>query len=101
MSLLLAGVGGVALSFFVANEVQKNQRAMGPAEPDTTVAYRMPHSGVYGDISEITDLIRDPTNIVDIKEDTDLSGVPCYWVYTRNGIPYRTYQNPFLALRTL
>ena len=53
-------------------------------------------TGVYGDVSQIKDLLHVEGAIVYIEPDADLAGVPCRWLYLANGAAYRTYdmENP-------
>lgn len=91
-------MAGAGLSFFIADQVRKNQKALGESEEgQKTIARRQVHTGRYGTTADVYPLLTDPTQIIKVVPDRDLSGVPCYWVYLRNGIPYQTYQYPAAA----
>lgn len=98
MALLLTSIAGAGLAVFVADQVQKNQKAMGPTDVERTIARRHVHTGRYGNTADIGQLLKDPTQIIEVRADVDLSGVPFWWVYTRNGVPYQCYQYPGAAL---
>lgn len=54
------------------------------------------HTGIYGDISQVTELLQDPGMIVHEELDTDLSGMPFRWLHLKTGGIYRCYdtKNP-------
>jgi catabolite regulation protein CreA len=86
MAVILGALAGAA-----ALAMTSPQPVAVVSESTQTVAQRYGSSGVYGDISEIGDIIHQPGMIVAVIDDVDLSGVPCRWVKLRNGGIYRTY----------
>ena len=63
-----------------------------PAKPaKSTISKRHMTTGVYGNISEVRDIIHYPGMVVSVTKDVDLTGVPCYWLELRNGGVYKSY----------
>ena len=98
MSLLVGVIGG-ASGLLLLNHHNENKRkqaeavaklAEGKGQREQRVNLSL-HTGAYGSVAEITEILGQPGIIVKIEEDVDLSGMPCRWLYLQNGGIYKTY----------
>lgn len=96
--MLLAAVAGAAVASILinqTNEISERQRrrivkdeiAASKAEDRR---YRN-HTGQYGDMSGIFEIVGNPNSIIKKEHGVDLYGSPCVWNTLTNGAKYRTY----------
>jgi len=103
MSLLLVSTAAMGAIYIAASKADENCRKLAETKAATpvlrsTIVERELHTGRYGDVSEIMELLNTyPETVVGIKNDVDLTGVPCRWIVLRNGGVYKTYNMQFPA----
>ncbi len=101
MSLLLASTAAMGAIYIAASKADENARQLAKTKARTptvrsTIVERELSTGRYGDVSEIFELLNTyPESVVAIKNDVDLTGVPCRWIVLRNGGVYKTYNMQF------
>jgi hypothetical protein len=94
--LLLAGAAALGLAY-VSQPDPKNKSDepvafnTKPMKYDEQVTDFFPLHGVYGDIADVSSMLKFPGMIVGIKVGQDLRGTPCRWLKMRNRCVYRTY----------
>lgn len=94
--LLLTGGAALALAYLSQPDPKKKpnqpdafaQKPMGPGEK---LSDNFQLTGHYGDISDLSSMLKFPGMIVGIKIGQDLRGTPCRWLKMRNGAIYRVY----------
>ncbi len=90
MSLvLLAGATTVGLWWASSHSPSPTGK---PAEAaPRTIARRFMSTGMYGDVSEIGDILDKPEFIASVTYDVDLTGAPVKWIELTNGAVYKSY----------
>lgn len=88
MSLLLATAAAGAAAFWASGQVNPNN----VAEPVSRKIPLEEHwTGRYGEIADLGQMQGLRDQIIAVRDDRDLTGMPCRWIYLRNGAAYRTY----------
>ena len=88
-AVLVTMAVGSALAVYQQNR-SKNIMAEEEAKPEIAQRENL-SSGTYGEMAEIGNCIKEPGFIVGEKIGQDLMGMPCRWLYAKNGGAYRTY----------
>lgn len=97
-SFVTGTAGLVLLQQYNMREKEREMAKRAPAVKHAEMAannLRM-HTGIYGDISQITNILVEPGWVVYEEPDTDLSGMPFRWLHLKTGGVYRCYdtKNP-------
>jgi hypothetical protein len=101
--LLAAVIGGAAASmlFWHSGEQGRQKQILERSKEEAERAQNdrrfRRHTGVYGEASEIFDLLQDTKFVCkETPGGTDLQGAPFKWVHLHNGAIYRSYdvKNP-------
>jgi len=98
MATLTLALASGAIAYIIGSEIQQieEQDQKSQVKPQNKTVMQYPqHTGTYGDVNSISEILNDPTTIARVIPDTDLSGVPVWWVQTKTGGSYRIY-NPQL-----
>lgn len=97
MSLLVLGAASMVAAAVLADQVDKSSTKLDePVPKKQPIVARELWTGRYGTNEELMVVLKDPTQIVAVQSDVDLSGVPCRWVQMRNGAKYQVYQTDLI-----
>lgn len=97
MATLTIALASGALAYMIGSEIQtqeeEEKKTQAANDVNETVMQYPQFTGTYGNVDSISEILNDPTIIKRVIPDTDLSGVPSWWVQTKTGGSYRIY-NP-------
>lgn len=89
------GVTGVSMLMNRQKEIElrsrRDQMEQEEAERRQNDARFTRHTGIYGDVSEITEILQQPGAVVRTTPGVDLAGSPFVWLHLQNGAIYRSY----------
>lgn len=96
--MLVAAVAGATIASIILDRTNhfsnREHKRVLKAEESAKIAdarrYRN-HTGIYGDISAVYEIVDDPNAVVNREESVDLYGSPCVWLTLQNGAKYRSY----------